>query len=68
MKAVDLQNYHSPGLRELQDVVVFSVRGDRSLASLLSGGDYDGDKVRIFHFLFRGLQAALDQPLTADIQ
>lgn len=32
-------------LRELHDVVVFSVKGDCSLASLLSGGDYDGDKI-----------------------
>lgn len=39
---------HSPALRELQDVIVFSVQGTRSLASLLSGGDYDGDKVRNF--------------------
>lgn len=46
MKAVDIQPHHFHGLRELQDVIVFSVKGDRSLASLLSGGDYDGDKVR----------------------
>lgn len=32
-------------LRELKDVIVFSTKGDKSLASLLSGGDYDGDKV-----------------------
>lgn len=32
-------------LRELKDVIVFSAQGLRSLASLLSGGDYDGDKV-----------------------
>lgn len=32
-------------LRELKDVIVFSRQGLRSLASLLSGGDYDGDKV-----------------------
>ncbi|KAF8430536.1 RNA dependent RNA polymerase-domain-containing protein [Terfezia claveryi] len=31
-------------LRELKDVIVFSRQGLRSLASLLSGGDYDGDK------------------------
>lgn len=61
MKAVDLQYYHSPGLRELKDVIVFSVQGNRSLASLLSGGDYDGDKVREYqHFLFQELQPALD--------
>lgn len=45
---MDIQDYHSPKLRELQDVIVFSVKGNRSLASLLSGGDFDGDKVRIF--------------------
>ncbi|KAI5839622.1 RNA dependent RNA polymerase-domain-containing protein [Morchella snyderi] len=44
VKAVDIQDYHSPKLRELQDVIVFSVRGNKSLASLLSGGDFDGDK------------------------
>ncbi|RPB08414.1 RdRP-domain-containing protein [Morchella conica CCBAS932] len=44
VKAVDIQDYHSPKLRELQDVIVFSVKGNRSLASLLSGGDFDGDK------------------------
>lgn len=47
MKAVDIQPYHSLALRELQDVIVFSIQGDQSLASLLSGGDYDGDKVCI---------------------
>ena len=47
MKAVDIQSYHSLALRELQDVIVFSIQGDQSLASLLSGGDYDGDKVCI---------------------
>jgi hypothetical protein len=45
VKAVDIEKYHSPTLRELQDVIVFSTQGERSLASLLSGGDYDGDKV-----------------------
>lgn len=49
MKAVDIEN--CPGLRELKDVIVFSVQGERSLASLLSGGDYDGDKVRILSFI-----------------
>jgi hypothetical protein len=44
---VDIQEYHNPALRELQDVIVFSMQGDRSLASLLSGGDYDGDKVSV---------------------
>ncbi|EPQ58296.1 hypothetical protein GLOTRDRAFT_36051 [Gloeophyllum trabeum ATCC 11539] len=32
-------------LREYRDVIVFSTKGDRSLASKLGGGDYDGDKV-----------------------
>lgn len=31
-------------LRDIKDVIVFSVQGMRSLASMLSGGDYDGDK------------------------
>ncbi|KAL1970925.1 hypothetical protein VTN77DRAFT_2759 [Rasamsonia byssochlamydoides] len=31
-------------LRHFKDVIVFSSRGDTPLASLLSGGDYDGDK------------------------
>ncbi|KAG0643041.1 RNA dependent RNA polymerase-domain-containing protein [Tuber brumale] len=44
VKAVDIQPYHSLALRELQDVIVFSTQGNQSLASLLSGGDYDGDK------------------------
>lgn len=50
MRAVDIAEHHSQALRELQDVIVFSVQGDRSLASLLSGGDYDGDKVDISVF------------------
>ncbi|KAK4243402.1 RNA dependent RNA polymerase-domain-containing protein, partial [Corynascus novoguineensis] len=32
-----------PGLRHLKDVIVFSIKGDVSLAHTLSGGDYDGD-------------------------
>lgn len=32
-------------LRHFKDVVVFSSKGDVPLASMLSGGDYDGDKV-----------------------
>ena len=31
-------------LRELKDVIVFSTQGMRSLAGMLSGGDYDGDR------------------------
>ncbi|KAI9012006.1 RNA dependent RNA polymerase-domain-containing protein [Phycomyces nitens] len=34
-----------PGLRMYTDVVIFPVKGLRSLASKLSGGDYDGDIV-----------------------
>ena len=33
-----------PELRRLKDVVVFPTKGERALADLLSGGDYDGDK------------------------
>ncbi|ROT39867.1 hypothetical protein SODALDRAFT_377778 [Sodiomyces alkalinus F11] len=33
-----------PELRGLKDVIVFSTKGDRSLADKLSGGDYDGDQ------------------------
>lgn len=40
-----------PKLRIYSDVVVFSIQGERSLASKLSGGDYDGDLV-IFIFLY----------------
>lgn len=32
-----------------QDVVVFSVKGKRSLASMLGGGDYDGYVKTIYH-------------------
>jgi hypothetical protein len=40
VKAIDC-----PALRMYTDVIVFSIKGDRSLASKLSGGDYDGDIV-----------------------
>ncbi|KAI3396950.1 hypothetical protein diail_11563 [Diaporthe ilicicola] len=33
-----------PELRHLRDVIIFSSKGDVSLAAKLSGGDYDGDK------------------------
>lgn len=33
-----------PQLRHLKDVIVFSIKGDVSLADKLSGGDYDGDR------------------------
>ena len=32
-----------PQLRKLKDVIVFPTKGERPLADLLSGGDYDGD-------------------------
>lgn len=32
-------------LRHFKDVAVFSTKGDTALASFLSGGDYDGDRV-----------------------
>lgn len=34
-------------LRKYCDVIIFSVRGERSLASMLGGGDYDGGKITI---------------------
>lgn len=34
-----------PQLRDLSDVIVFSTKGAQSKVSLLSGGDFDGDKV-----------------------
>lgn len=34
-------------LRKYCDVIIFSVRGERSLASMLGGGDYDGGKTSI---------------------
>ncbi|KAI8379754.1 RNA dependent RNA polymerase-domain-containing protein [Radiomyces spectabilis] len=40
VKAVDC-----PALRVYTDVIVFPVKGERSLASMLAGGDYDGDIV-----------------------
>ncbi|KAI5465318.1 RNA dependent RNA polymerase-domain-containing protein [Mariannaea sp. PMI_226] len=45
--ASDIQKVRAvfkPGLRKLKDVVVFSTRGNSSLADMLSGGDYDGDR------------------------
>jgi hypothetical protein len=35
---------YRPELAHLKNVIVFSAQGPRSLASKLSGGDYDGDK------------------------
>ncbi|KAF7965380.1 hypothetical protein HWV62_44091 [Athelia sp. TMB] len=52
-------------LRDYYDVIIFSTKGDRSLASLLAGGDYDGDTAMLFwakwlvnHFT----NSALSQP------
>ncbi|KDQ17270.1 hypothetical protein BOTBODRAFT_156039 [Botryobasidium botryosum FD-172 SS1] len=42
VKAVD-----HPKLRPYGNVIVFSIKGERSLASLLGGGDYDGDTVTV---------------------
>ncbi|VUC25396.1 unnamed protein product [Clonostachys rosea] len=33
-----------PHLRKLKDVIVFPTTGNRAMADLLSGGDYDGDR------------------------
>lgn len=41
VKAVDCT-----ALRMYTDVIVFPIKGERSLASMLGGGDYDGDIVR----------------------
>ncbi|KAG1418323.1 hypothetical protein G6F58_005118 [Rhizopus delemar] len=40
VKAIDC-----PALRMYTDLIIFSVKGDTSLASKLGGGDYDGDLV-----------------------
>ncbi|KAG8910794.1 hypothetical protein FRC01_006124 [Tulasnella sp. 417] len=40
VKAVDY-----PQLREFTDVLLFSINGERSQASILAGGDYDGDTI-----------------------
>ncbi|PWN41687.1 hypothetical protein IE81DRAFT_324314 [Ceraceosorus guamensis] len=37
-----------PALAAYPDVVIFSTKGQRPLADMLSGGDYDGDLVRVF--------------------
>ncbi|KAF9254994.1 hypothetical protein L218DRAFT_1082074 [Marasmius fiardii PR-910] len=36
-----------PDLVNIQDVVVFSVKGSRRLIDFLAGGDYDGDRVTV---------------------
>ncbi|KAG8910737.1 hypothetical protein FRC01_006159 [Tulasnella sp. 417] len=40
VKAVDY-----PQLQEFRDVLLFSIHGERSQASILAGGDYDGDTI-----------------------
>ncbi|QRV85356.1 RNA-dependent RNA polymerase [Ceratobasidium sp. AG-Ba] len=42
---VPVVNNHELSVRGSYDVIAFSTRGSSSLASLLSGGDYDGDNV-----------------------
>ncbi|KAI0053138.1 hypothetical protein FA95DRAFT_934567 [Auriscalpium vulgare] len=37
----------APELDAYSNVIVFSTQGSRSLASLLAGGDYDGDRVEV---------------------
>ena len=47
-EADDQQKVHAvvnPKLSRLKDVIVFSTKGSTPLADILSGGDYDGDKV-----------------------
>ncbi|THH18623.1 hypothetical protein EW146_g2394 [Bondarzewia mesenterica] len=48
--ASDLQKVEAiihPLLSEYVDVIVFSIKGERSLASYLGGGDYDGDTAMV---------------------
>lgn len=47
VKAIDC-----PALRMYTDLIIFSVKGDTSLASKLGGGDYDGDLVSSIIFIF----------------
>lgn len=50
LRACDIQKVHAvvnPSLSRLKDVIVFSTKGSTPLAEVLSGGDYDGDKVRL---------------------
>ncbi|KAJ1025352.1 hypothetical protein NDA13_004165 [Ustilago tritici] len=47
----DIRKVHAvvrPELNTYEDVVVFSIKGQGPLASLLSGGDHDGDTIRVF--------------------
>lgn len=46
-KAVDM-----PEFEHLVDCIVFSARGDRPSADLMSGGDLDGDKCEFGHVAF----------------
>lgn len=56
VKAVDCT-----ALRMYTDVIIFSVKGDVSLASQLSGGDYDGDivSVCIIYFMLNNIHSFL---------
>lgn len=47
-----------PSLRRLKDVIVFSTKGRKPLASMLSGGDYDGDEALLI----------FDEKLTANFR
>ena len=47
-RACDIQKVRAishPLLGRLKDVIVFSTKASTPLAEMLSGGDYDGDKV-----------------------
>lgn len=53
LRSSDIQKVtavYKPELDYLVDVVVFSTRGPRPLASKLAGGDYDGDTYWVSHF------------------
>ncbi|GAA6064595.1 hypothetical protein JCM10212_000506 [Sporobolomyces blumeae] len=40
-----VRGVYRPEYRSYYDVIIVSSKGDRSLCSILSGGDYDGDKL-----------------------
>ncbi|GAA5913034.1 uncharacterized protein JCM6883_000493 [Sporobolomyces salmoneus] len=40
-----VRGVYRPEYRSYYDVIIVSTKGDRSLCSILSGGDYDGDKL-----------------------
>ncbi|TFY59667.1 hypothetical protein EVG20_g7698 [Dentipellis fragilis] len=43
----DVEVVNVPELEDYYDVIVFAIHGPYHLASLLGGGDYDGDKVEV---------------------